>query len=180
MNADMRIQWLHKKLCENCFPNAMRLSEKFNISHRQAQRDIEHLKNKLGAPLKYSNSRKGFYYASEFSLPMFVATENDSEYTDAVRGINFFDSKIADQSVIQMQIPYTATLEIKDKLTVMNMQAFIVAQSARNTYECEFQSIEMFLGAIMAMDSNIRILAPDWLRKKLISSAERILKNNKS
>ena len=29
MNADFRIQWLHKKLCENCYPNAMRLAEKY-------------------------------------------------------------------------------------------------------------------------------------------------------
>ena len=69
MNADFRIQWLHKKLCENCYPNAMRLAEKFNISHRQAQRDIDFLKKELGAPLKYSNSQKGFYYSAHFSPP---------------------------------------------------------------------------------------------------------------
>ena len=179
MNADLRIQWLHKKLCENCYPNAMRLAEKFNISHRQAQRDIEHLKRELGAPLKYSNSRKGFYYEKEFSLPMFVMTENDSEYTDAVRGIDLFGSSIADRSIIQMQIPYNATIEIKDKLTVMNMRPFITTLKSRNTYECEFQSVEMFLGAIIVMDSDIKILAPDWLKEKLVSTAERILKNNK-
>ncbi|MBQ8141022.1 MAG: hypothetical protein IJ038_04940 [Clostridia bacterium] len=180
MNADLRIQWLHKKLCENRYPNAMRLSEKFNISHRQAQRDIEHLRRKLGAPLKYSNSKRGFYYTSEFSLPTFIATENDSEYSDLVNGIDPFYSNLADRAIIQLQIPYTATLEIKDKLTVMNMQSFIIAQKPKHLYECEFQSIETFLGAIMAMESDITIVAPDWLREKLVSAAERILKNNKN
>ncbi len=180
MNADLRIQWLHKKLCENCYPNAMRLSEKFNISHRQAQRDIEQLRTRLGAPLKYSNSRKGFYYTKEFTLPMFIATENDSEYTDVVSGFDFAGSGIAERSIVQMQIPYNATLEIKDKLTVMNMQSFIIAQKPRHIYECEFQSVEMFLGAIMAMDSDIKLLSPDWLKEKLVSSAERIIKNNKN
>lgn len=179
MKADLRIQWLHKKLCEECYPNAMRLAEKFNISHRQAQRDIDFLKKELGAPLKYSNSQKGFYYSSEFSLPAVVTTEKDSEYIDTINELGGFGRLAAKQSVMQLHIPYTATVEIKDKLTVMNMRPFITALKSRNTYECEFQSVEMFLGAIMVMDSDIKILSPDWLREKLVSTAERILANNK-
>lgn len=179
MKADLRIQWLHKKLCEDCYPNAMRLAEKFNISHRQAQRDIDFLKKELGAPLKYSNSQKGFYYTSEFSLPAVVTTEKDSEYIDTINELGGFGRLAAKQSVMQLHIPYTATVEIKDKLTVMNMRPFITTLKSRNTYECEFQSVEMFLGAIIVMDSDIKILAPDWLKEKLVSTAERILKNNK-
>ena len=40
MNANERIQWLHKRICDGRYPNAMRLSERFGISHRQAQRDV--------------------------------------------------------------------------------------------------------------------------------------------
>lgn len=179
MKADLRIQWLHKKLCEECYPNAMRLAEKFNISHRQAQRDIDFLKKELGAPIKYSNSQKGFYYTSEFSLPVVVTTEKDSEYIDTINEISGFGRLAAKQSAMQLHIPYTATVEIRDKLTVMNMRPFINAQKSRNIYECEFHSVEMFLGAIMVMESDIKILSPDWLREKLVSTAERILKNNK-
>ena len=157
----------------------MRLAEKFNISHRQAQRDIDFLKKELGAPLKYSNSQKGFYYTSEFSLPAVVMTEKDSEYIDTINELSGFGRLAAKQSVMQLHIPYTATVEIKDKLTVMNMRPFINAQKSKNIYECEFQSVEMFLGAVMVMDSDIKILSPDWLRKKLVSTAERILANNK-
>ena len=57
-----RIQWLHKKILNMYYPNAMRISERFNISHRQAQRDVDYLKNKLGAPIEYSAEHKGFYY----------------------------------------------------------------------------------------------------------------------
>lgn len=179
MNAELRIQWLHKKLCDNCYPNAMRLAEKFNISHRQAQRDIEHLRRDLHAPLKYSAANKGFYYDKEFSLPMFITNEGDSEYVDVINALGRMSDSIADRSVIQMQIPYTALLEIKDRLTVMNMRPFIIGQQPKHIYECEFQSIEMFIGAIMAMDSDIRIVSPDWLREKLIATAEKVLKNNK-
>lgn len=177
MSSDLRIQWLHKKICENCYPNAMRLAEKFCISHRQAQRDIDHLKKELGAPLKYSSSHKGFYYESEFSLPMITVSEKDSEYSDVVSGFGF--GGFAESSAIQMHIPYTARLEIKDKLTVMNMRPFITTQLPKHVYECEFQSVEMFLGAIMAFESDIKIVSPEWLRDKVIAAAERILKNNK-
>lgn len=174
----MRIQWLHKKLSENCYPNAMRLAEKFGISHRQAQRDIDKLRVELSAPIEYDTSHKGYYYTREFALPLFVSTENDTEYFDMVSGVNTMNADFAENSIIQMQIPYNATLEIKDKLTVMNMRPFIVFQRPKHVYDCEFQSVEMFLGAIMAMDSDIKILSPDWLREKLVSSAERVLKNN--
>ena len=180
MNANLRIQWLHKKICENCYPNAMRLAEKFGISHRQAQRDIDHLRTELSAPIEYSKTHKGFYYTKEFALPVFVSTENDSEYSDYLSGVDTMDGGFAESSMVQMQIPYNATLEIKDKLTVMNMRPFIVAQKPRHVYDCEFQSVEMFLGAIMAMEGDIRILSPDWLRDKLVSAAERVLKNNKN
>ncbi len=180
MNADLRIQWLHKKICENCYPNAMRLAEKFGISHRQAQRDIDHLRTELSAPIAYSKTHKGFYYTSDFALPVFVSTENDGEYSDYLGGVDTMDGGFAESSMVQMQIPYNATLEIKDKLTVMNMRPFIVGQKPRHIYDCEFQSVEMFLGAIMAMDSDIKILSPEWLRDKLVNAAERVLANNKN
>ena len=110
---------------------------------------------------------------------MFIMSENDPEYVDIMSSLDRFGSNFADKSVIQMQIPYSATVEIKDKLTVMNMRPFITAQKPRHTYECEFQSVEMFLGAIMAMDSDIKILSPDWLRTRLLNAAERIVRNNK-
>jgi predicted DNA-binding transcriptional regulator YafY len=156
----------------------MRLAEKFNISHRQAQRDIDRLRSELGAPLAYSKSNKGFYYTAKFSLPSFVATENDPDYSDILSGVDMLDREFARSAAIQMQIPYTATLEIRDKLTVMNMRPFIVAQRPRHMYECEFQSVEMFLGAIISMDSDIRIVSPDWLREKLVLAAQRVLRNN--
>ena len=57
-----RIRWLHKRIKDGYFPNAMRLAERFGISQRQAQRDVDYLKKKLGAPLAYSMEHKGYYY----------------------------------------------------------------------------------------------------------------------
>ena len=60
-SANVRIQWLHKKIANSYYPNAMRLAERFDISHRQAQRDVDYLKKNLGAPLEYSMEHKGYY-----------------------------------------------------------------------------------------------------------------------
>ena len=78
-----------------------------------------------------------------------------------------------------MQLPYTAVLEIRDGLTVMSLRSFIVSDEPRHRYVCEFPSVELFLGVIMSMDADIKIISPDWLRLKLIDFAERILNNNR-
>ena len=44
MNANARIQWLHKKLVSKSYPNSHRMAERFHISPRQAQRDLDFLK----------------------------------------------------------------------------------------------------------------------------------------
>ena len=49
--ASTRIQWLHKKLLTGSYPNAQRMAERFHMSHRQAQRDIDYLRRELGAPI---------------------------------------------------------------------------------------------------------------------------------
>ena len=154
MSAHDRIQWFHKMVAGSCYPNSIHLAEKFDISHRQAQRDVD-------------------YYEQAFSLPMTFTNENDFEIN------SLFNDSYADTQVIQMQLPYTATLEITDRITVMNMQRFIVGEETRHRYRCEFPSVELFLGIIISTGADIKIITPDWLRERLVETAEKILENNK-
>ena len=179
MSANDRIQWIHKMISERCYPNSADVSERFGISSRQAQRDIEHMKTALGAPIAYSPSHRGYYYKSKFILPSMVSTENESDYTAVLSGLREFTDASAAVSVVQMQLPYSAVLEIRDKITVMNLRSFIVGEEQRHRYRCEFPSIELFLGIIMSTGAQIRIVSPDWLRNKLVEFAERILESNK-
>ena len=174
MSANDRIQWFHKMVAGNCYPNSIHLAEKFDISHRQAQRDVDFLKSSLEAPLVYSKTKKGYFYERDFTLPMTFTNENDFEIN------SLFNDSYADTQVIQMQLPYSATLEITDRITVMNMQRFIVGEETRHRYRCEFPSVELFLGIIISTGADIKIIAPDWLRKRLVEFAEKILKNNKN
>ncbi len=178
MSANDRIQWFHKMVSEGCYPNAGDISEKFGISPRQAQRDLVHMRTTLGAPLVYCPSHRGYFYETEFYLPSMVSTENQSDYNSVIAGLREFTDSSAEVSVIQMQLPYSAVLEIKDKITVMNLRSFIVGEERHHRYRCEFPSIELFLGIIMSTGAEIRILSPDWLREKLIEFAKRILESN--
>ena len=178
MNANDRIQWLHKKIVAKCYPNASHLSEKFDISHRQAQRDVEFLKKELDAPLEYDKAKKGYYYTEEYVLPLIIETENDADYQAVVSGLRAFNDSTAERSVIQMQLPYTALLEITDKMTVMNLRSFIVGEEPHHRYRCEFPSVELFLGIIVTADANIKVVSPDWLRERLVELASRILERN--
>ena len=178
MNANDRIQWFHKKITEECYPNAAHLAERFGISHRQAQRDVDFLRKNLGAPLSYSSLHKGYKYASDFVLPVMVATENDADYHDVLNSLHAFHDQMAERSFVQMQLPYTALLEITDKLTVLNLRNVIVGEEPHHRYRCEFPSVELFLGIIMSAGAEIRVLEPEWLRLRLVDFAKKVLSCN--
>ena len=65
-----RIAWLDANIRGERYPDSRKLAEKFEISTRQAQRDIEYLKYTMGAPLEYLPSKKGYFYSNKtFLLP---------------------------------------------------------------------------------------------------------------
>ncbi len=175
MNALNRIQWLHKYIVNMRYPNANRLAERFGISHRQAQRDVESLRNDYGAPIAYNAEHRGFYYTAEFSLPTYTASANEFDYVEAVTGEIRHG---ASQDILQMQIPYSAVLRIPNKLTRLELSQFITGEESPGNYICEFHSVDLFLSLIFAADAEITILKPDWLRRRLVQSAERVLRNN--
>lgn len=178
MNANIRIQWLHKKLTMKSYPNAQRLAERFGISHRQAQRDFDHLRRELSAPIAYDKCRKGFYYERPFVLPVLLTSDNDDVYVPEAFNVRSDQELGADDSIIQMQIPYSATLEIKNKLTALELSNYIVAKESHDRYICEFHSIERFIGLMLSLDADIRIVDPYWLRERLLRSARRVVANN--
>jgi hypothetical protein len=89
-----RIQWFDAHVRTGRYPNARSLAERFEISHRQAQRDIEYMRDSLGAPLEYCASRRGYRYSEDtFALPSLVVTAKEgatlaalaSQYSDIAR-----------------------------------------------------------------------------------------------
>lgn len=181
-SPNVRIQWLHDELTRGTYPNAARVAERFHISRRQAQRDIDFLKTQLGAPLEFDRHVQGYRYTEAFSLPVAMKNENDGSISRAPfnpfgRDTAAEDAE-ADSVIIQGQIPYTATLGITDKLTVLEMRSYIISEEERGKYLCEFHNIDRFLCAILTARSGIRILEPTWLRDKLLHMATKVIDHN--
>ena len=178
MTANDRIQWLHKKICEESYPSAVDLATKFSISRRQAQRDVDKLKNELGAPIVYSYTYNGYYYSKEFSLPYMQEFENDSDLYDVIKSMREIEAAKAERGMLQLQLPYTAVLHIPDRATVVELRSLIIENLPQRNYRCEFQSIELFLGILISSGTNIKIIEPEWLRERLIELAKNAINNN--
>ncbi|MBE6693608.1 MAG: hypothetical protein E7589_02445 [Ruminococcaceae bacterium] len=174
VTASVRIQWFHNELMRGSYPNAPRIAEFFGISTRQAQRDIDLLKKQYGAPVAFDRKHGGYYYEAEFNLPVMVTTENDDIFRSITQNPFAQNDHGADSLIIQSQIPYTATVEIKDKLTVLEMRSYIIATEKRNRFLCEFHNVDRFLCAIFAARSGITVIEPEWLRTKLFDMIKKV------
>lgn len=70
-NIYERFVWFDDNVRSKTFPNATKLSRRFEVSGKTAQRDIEFMRDRLNCPLVYDESSKGYYYEDEtFSLPL--------------------------------------------------------------------------------------------------------------
>lgn len=168
-----RIIWLHKRIKDGYYPNAMRLSERFGISHRQAQRDCDYLRRKIGAPIAFDRSRQGYYYTEDFSLPDSIRIEDPRDISNIVALADIYGN--ADGESTQIGIPYSALLYIPDKLSALELAPFVTRRvGSKGKYICEFQNIRVFFGALIASDADIRIIEPEWLRKDFCRSLDKL------
>ena len=72
-----RFIWFHNLVKAHKYPNTRHLCEEFEISARTAHRDIEFMRERVGAPLVYTQEQKGFYYSEQsFELPGIWFTED--------------------------------------------------------------------------------------------------------
>ncbi len=75
-----RIMWFDREIRQQKYPSCRALAERFEISLRQANRDIEYLRNTLNAPLKYVAVKRGFMYEDiTFILPNMIITAEEKK-----------------------------------------------------------------------------------------------------
>ncbi|MBQ3228241.1 MAG: hypothetical protein IKK01_09710 [Clostridia bacterium] len=167
-----RIIWLHKRIKDGYYPNAMRLSERFGISHRQAQRDCDYLRRKLEAPIAFDRSKQGYYYTENFSLPDSIRVEDPRDISNIVALADMLGDE---GESTQIGIPYSALLQIPDKLVALELAPFVTRRvGSKGRYICEFQNIRLFFGALVASDADIRIIEPAWLRDDFCRSLDKL------
>ncbi|MCU0237655.1 MAG: WYL domain-containing protein [Acidobacteria bacterium] len=73
-----RYLWFHGRLQAKKYPKIADLAEKFEISRRQAAREIEFMRLFLEAPIEYSSEHSGYYYSREnFQFPGLWVSEEE-------------------------------------------------------------------------------------------------------
>ena len=73
-----RLQVLHLRLRDNNYPNTVNLSQELEVSRRTVLRDIEYLRDQMGAPIDYDQIKKGFYYTDKtYTFPYVQITEGE-------------------------------------------------------------------------------------------------------
>ncbi|HEX3048111.1 MAG TPA: WYL domain-containing protein [Bacillota bacterium] len=75
-----RLQWIDSQIRNNRYPNTRTIAEFFEISPRQAGRDLEYLRYSMGAPLEYDAKHNGYTYTqSTFVLPAQLISDPEKE-----------------------------------------------------------------------------------------------------
>lgn len=67
-----RLVGIHKKIKSGTYPNTRQLAEEFNSGKGIAtiSRDIEFLRDRFGAPIEYDHAHRGYFYTSDFEMPL--------------------------------------------------------------------------------------------------------------
>ena len=73
-----RLLELDRRIRNGEYPNCLTFSEEWEVSQKTVQRDIDFMRDQLGAPILYDRIKKGFYYANpNWFLPSLNITEGD-------------------------------------------------------------------------------------------------------
>lgn len=76
MSNHHRITQIDAWIRSGGYPNCRQIAERFEISTRQAARDIEYLRYSMGAPVQYNHRENGYSYTDDtFALPAQIISE---------------------------------------------------------------------------------------------------------
>lgn len=64
-----RLVEIHRLVSEGAYPNCRSLAERFEVTQRTAERDIERLRDQFGMPIEYDPGRRGYHYVGPAELP---------------------------------------------------------------------------------------------------------------
>jgi hypothetical protein len=68
----VRIVEFDRQVTQGKYPNSLCFSVDYEVSQRTVLRDIEYLRDQLGAPLQYDAQHRGFIYTHDWDLPHII------------------------------------------------------------------------------------------------------------
>ena len=139
-----RYYWFHGQVKGKSYPNATILAKRFELSSKQAQRDIEFMRDRLNAPFIYSHNRRGYEYLNtDYELPpvwlkedellafclalRLATTLPDKELKDSLR--HLLEKCLTFRSLDPMH----GLKEMQEKVSVKNIQYYNVNEAIFHT-----------------------------------------------
>ena len=80
-----RLLELHELLKVGKFPNCSTFAEKWEVASKTIQRDIDFLRDQMGAPIEYDALKRGYYYTDPFFMLPSISM-NEGELTALMIG----------------------------------------------------------------------------------------------
>lgn len=73
-----RLLELDRRIRNSDYPNCLTFSAEWEVTQKTVQRDIDYLRDQLGAPIEYDRIKKGYYYTnSNWFLPSVSMSEGE-------------------------------------------------------------------------------------------------------
>ena len=84
----VRMYLLDEQLRKNLYPNCTTLASYFEVSRKTIQRDVDYMRDLLGAPIEYHSRKKGFFYRENWTfLPSAFLENNEAEALRATKKV---------------------------------------------------------------------------------------------
>lgn len=71
-----RLTLIHKEIASGCFPSLKKLSKSSEVGTATISRDIQFLRERCAAPIKYNKEMNGYFYSNPNFVPSFILSDS--------------------------------------------------------------------------------------------------------
>jgi predicted DNA-binding transcriptional regulator YafY len=105
-----RIYFIDRRIASGDYPSTRQLAEEYEAGTATISRDIEFLRDRIGAPIEYDSRRRGYYYSDKnYRLPVALSRPEDMLALGMVKSLI---------TLYQDTPLYSASRELLDSITV--------------------------------------------------------------
>jgi predicted DNA-binding transcriptional regulator YafY len=145
-----RLLDLDQKLRSNKYPNCTSFAEYWEISTKTAQRDIDFLRDRMGAPIDYDALQRGYYYTEPtFMLPAVQMNEGElaallmgSKMLEAFQGTPMAEKLAAVFDKLSALLPDNITVRPDELFTRFSFTAPPAMPISSNVWKKVVQGLE--------------------------------------
>jgi len=144
-----RFLWFQNEIKQGRYPNTKTLAEKFEITRKTAQRDIEFMRDRLNAPLMYIPGHRGFTYEDHtYDLPGFwLGEEALISLLLAYRLVSAVPDKSLKTSLrsfleqLLTKISHSQTMTVKDLNSKISVRNIAYSKTSEKIYHAMLEAL---------------------------------------